>query len=204
MIFLSLQNYSISPKYCHQYPKKCRSCPKLAYFPSFFPLFSTKCPLFFSLLFYFSHLFFLSSLFFSFCHLFSSLSVISFLLFPSSLFFSFSHLFFLSSLFLSLSHLFFFSSLSVFFLFSFLFSLISSFCLSHPRLRRPFPFFLLQDAVVLALSLFKAIPSLCYLACPSRPFSLQKHPLLCDFSQPNIPKPDKIPIFAQKRKVLCD
>ena len=87
-------------------------------------------------------------------------------------------------------------------LFSFLF--LISFCLSHPRLRRPFPFLLLQDAVVLALSLFKAIPSLCYLACPSRPFSLQKHPLLCDFSQPNIPKPDKIPIFAQKRKVLCD
>ena len=96
MIFLSLQNYSISPKYGHQYQKKCRSCPKLAYFPSFFPLFSTKCPLFFSLLFYFSHLFF-----------------------PSSLFFSFSYLFFLSSLFLSLSHLFFFSSLSVFFLFFF-------------------------------------------------------------------------------------
>ena len=158
MIFLSLQNYSISPKYCHQYPKKCRSCPKLAYIPSFFPLFSTKCPLFFSLLFYFSHLFFPSSLFF-----FSSLlSVISFPLF------------------------------------------LSSFGLSHPRLRRPVPFLLLQDAVVLALSLFKAIPSLCYLACPSRPFSLQKHPLLCDFSQPNIPKPDKIPIFAQKRKVLCD
>ena len=66
MIFLSLQNYSISPKYCHQYPKKCRSCPKLAYIPSFFPLFSTKCPLFFSLLFYFSHLFFLSFLFLSF------------------------------------------------------------------------------------------------------------------------------------------
>ena len=57
MIFLSLQNYSISPKYGHQYQKKCRSCPKLAYFPSFFPLFSTKCPLSFSLLFYFSHLF---------------------------------------------------------------------------------------------------------------------------------------------------
>ena len=90
MIFLSLQNYSISPKYCHQYPKKCRSCPKLAYIPSFFPLFSTKCPLFFSLLFYFSHLFFPSSLFFfsyllsvisflflisSFCHFFSSLSL---------------------------------------------------------------------------------------------------------------------------------
>ena len=81
MIFLSLQNYSISPKYCHQYPKKCRSCPKLAYFPSFFPLFSTKCPLFFSLLFYFSHLFFPSSLFFSF------LFLISFCLFSLSLFF---------------------------------------------------------------------------------------------------------------------
>ena len=120
MIFLSLQNYSISPKYCHQYPKKCRSCPKLAYIPSFFPLFSTKCPLFFSLLFYFSHLFFLSSLFFSFCHLFSSLSVISFLLFPSSLFFSFSHLFFLSFLFLSFSllsvfHILAFAVLSLFF-----------------------------------------------------------------------------------------
>ena len=81
MIFLSLQNYSISPKYCHQYPKKCRSCPKLAYIPSFFPLFSTKCPLFFSLLFYFSHLFFPSSLFFSF------LFLISFCLFSLSLFF---------------------------------------------------------------------------------------------------------------------
>ena len=57
MIFLSLQNYSISPKYCHQYPKKCRSCPKLAYFPSFFPLFSTKSPLFvISFLFFFSSL----------------------------------------------------------------------------------------------------------------------------------------------------
>ena len=169
MIFLSLQNYSISPKYGHQYQKKCRSCPKLAYFPSFFPLFSTKSPLFV-----------ISFLFFSFSSLF----------FPSSSFFSFRHLFSFSHLFLS------------FFSFSFLF--LSSFCLSHPRLRRPFPFLLLQDAVVLALSLFKAIPSLCYLACPSRPFSLQKHPLLCDFSQPNIPKPDKIPIFAQKRKVLCD
>ena len=97
MIFLSLQNYSISPKYCHQYPKKCRSCPKLAYIPSFFPLFSTKCPLFFSLLFYFSHLFF-----------------------PSSLFFSFSHLFFLSFLFLSFSllsvfHILAFAVLSLFF-----------------------------------------------------------------------------------------
>ena len=81
MIFLSLQNYSISPKYCHQYPKKCRSCPKLAYFPSFFPLFSTKCPLSFCLLFYFSHLFFPSSLFFSF------LFLISFCLFSLSLFF---------------------------------------------------------------------------------------------------------------------
>ena len=81
MIFLSLQNYSISPKYGHQYQKKCRSCPKLAYFPSFFPLFSTKCPLFFSLLFYFSHLFFPSSLFFSF------LFLISFCLFSLSLFF---------------------------------------------------------------------------------------------------------------------
>lgn len=46
MIFLSLQNYSIFPKYCHQYPKKCRSCPKLAYIPYFFPIFSTKSPLF--------------------------------------------------------------------------------------------------------------------------------------------------------------
>ena len=115
MIFLSLQNYSISPKYCHQYPKKCRSCPKLAYFPSFFPLFSTKSPLFFSLLFYFSHLFFPSSLFF-FSYL---LSVISFLLFPSSLFFSFSHLFlsffsFLLSL-LSVFHILAFAVLSLFF-----------------------------------------------------------------------------------------
>ena len=118
MIFLSLQNYSISPKYCHQYPKKCRSCPKLACIPSFSPLFSTKSP--FSFL--FSFIFLISS----FRHLFSFLSVISFLLFPSSLFFSFRHLF---------SSLFFFSSLSVFFLF------LSSFCLSHPRLRRPFPFF---------------------------------------------------------------
>ena len=109
MIFLSLQNYSISPKYCHQYPKKCRSCPKLAYFPSFFPLFSTKCPLSFSLLFYFSHLFFPSSLFF-FSYL---LSVISFLLFPSSPFFSFRHLF--SFLFLISSFCHFFSSLSLFF-----------------------------------------------------------------------------------------
>ena len=107
MIFLSLQNYSISPKYGHQYQKKCRSCPKLAYFPSFFPLFSTKCPLSFSLLFYFSHLFFPSSLFF-FSYL---LSVISFLLFPSSPFFSFRHLF--SSLFLISFCLF---SLSLFFL----------------------------------------------------------------------------------------
>ena len=117
MIFLSLQNYSISPKYCHQYPKKCRSCPKLAYIPSFFPLFSTKSPLFssllfsFSHLFYFSHLFFLSSLFFSFHHHFSSLSVITFLFFLSSLFFSFRHHF--SFLFLISFCLF---SLSIFFL----------------------------------------------------------------------------------------
>lgn len=110
MIFLSLQNYSISPKYCHQYQKKCRSCPKLAYFPSFFPLFSTKCPLSFSLLFSFSHLFFLSSLF-------SSLSVISFLLFPSSPFFSFSHLFmsFFSFSLLSVFHILAFAVLSLFF-----------------------------------------------------------------------------------------
>ena len=158
MIFLSLQNYSISPKYCHQYQKKCRSCPKLACIPSFSPLFSTKSP--FSFL--FSFIFLISS----FRHLFSFLSVISFCLFSL-------------------------------FLFSFLF--LSSFGLSHPRLRRPVLFLLLQDAVVLALSLFKAIPSLCYLACPSRPFSLQKHPLLCDFSQPNIPKPDKIPSMLQSK-----
>ena len=113
MIFLSLQNYSISPKYGHQYQKKCRSCPKLAYFPSFFPLFSTKCPLSFSLLFYFSHLFFPSSLFF-FSYL---LSVISFLLFPSSLFFSFSHLFlsFFSFSLLSVFHILAFAVLSFFF-----------------------------------------------------------------------------------------
>ena len=105
MIFLSLQNYSISPKYCHQYPKKCRSCPKLAYIPSFFPLFSTKSP--FSFL--FSFIFLISS----FCHHFSFLSVISFLLFPSSPFFSFRHLF--SFLFLISSFCHFFSSLSLFF-----------------------------------------------------------------------------------------
>ena len=98
MIFLSLQNYSISPKYSHQYPKKCRSCPKLAYIPSFFPLFSTKSPFSFLFsfiflissfrhLFSFSHIFFLSSLFFSFRHLFSSLFLISFCLFSLSLFF---------------------------------------------------------------------------------------------------------------------
>ena len=114
MIFLSLQNYSISPKYCHQYQKKCRSCPKLAYIPSFFPLFSTNSPLF----------------------------VISFLLFPSSLisflFFSFSYLFFLSSLFLSLSHLFFISSLSVFFLFFFSLSLFFLSFTSSPPPSFPF------------------------------------------------------------------
>ena len=128
MIFLSLQNYSISPKYCHQYQKKCRSCPKLACIPSFSPLFSTKSP--FSFLFSFiflissfrhlfsflsviSFLLFPSSPFFSFRHLFSFLSVISFLLFPSSPFFSFRHLF--SFLFLISSFCHFFSSLSLFF-----------------------------------------------------------------------------------------
>lgn len=105
MIFLSLQNYSISPKYGHQYQKKCRSCPKLACIPSFSPLFSTKSP--FSFL--FSFIFLISS----FRHLFSFLSVISFLLFPSSPFFSFRHLF--SFLFLISSFCHFFSSLSLFF-----------------------------------------------------------------------------------------
>ena len=117
MIFLSLQNYSISPKYSHQYPKKCRSCPKLAYIPSFFPLFSTKSP--FSFL--FSFIFLISS----FRHLFSFLSVISFLLFPSSPFFSFRHLF--SFLFLISSFCHFFSSLSLFFSFSHLFLSFFSF-----------------------------------------------------------------------------
>ena len=80
MIFLSLQNYSISPKYGHQYQKKCRSCPKLACIPSFSPLFSTKSP--FSFLFSFiflissfRHLFSFLSVISSFCHFFSSLSL---------------------------------------------------------------------------------------------------------------------------------
>ena len=80
MIFLSLQNYSISPQYGHQYQKKCRSCPKLACIPSFSPLFSTKSP--FSFLFSFiflissfRHLFSFLSVISSFCHFFSSLSL---------------------------------------------------------------------------------------------------------------------------------
>ena len=110
MIFLSLQNYSISPKYCHQYPKKCRSCPKLAYFPSFFPLFSTKSPLFvISFLFFFSSLLSVISFLFFFSSL---LSVISFPLFISSFLFLIS--FCLFSLFL-----FSFSLLSVFHILAF-------------------------------------------------------------------------------------
>ena len=187
MIFLSLQNYSISPKYSHQYPKKCRSCPKLAYIPSFFPLFSTKSPFSFLFsfiflissfrhLFSFSHLFFPSSLFF-FSYL---LSVISFLLFPSSLFFSFSHLFlsFFSFSLLSVFHILAFAVLSLFFYCKMRWCLL---CHCSKRFRR-----FATSRVLPALSPFKN--TLFSAISPSQT------------SQNRI----KSLSLPQKRKVLCD
>ena len=96
MIFLSLQNYSISPKYGHQYQKKMQKLPQISIHPLLFPFIFDKMPPFL-----FSSLLFFSSL----------LSVISFLLF------SFSHLFlsFFSFSLLSVFHILAFAVLSLFF-----------------------------------------------------------------------------------------
>ena len=120
MIFLSLQNYSISPKYCHQYPKKMQKLPQISIHPLLFPfIFDKKPPFLFSSLLFFSSLLSVISFLFlisSFCHLFPSLSVISFLFFFSSLSVFFLFFFSLFSFSLrSVFHILAFAVLSLFF-----------------------------------------------------------------------------------------
>ena len=180
MIFLSLQNYSISPKYGHQYQKKMQKLPQISILPLLFPfIFDKMSPfLFSSLLFFSSLLSVISFLFF----LLSLLSVISFPLFISSFLFLISFclfsLFLFSFSLLSVFHILAFAVLSLFFYCKMRWCLL---CHCSKRFRR-----FATSRVLPALSPFKN--TLFSAISPSQT------------SQNRI----KSLSLPQKRKVLCD